>query len=123
MGGDLRVSDRLLAGLQFGFTEYRGRFGNDAGSFTLRAPMLTLYAGYDAGSWYAGATLGAGALDYRTTRTIALGPATRTETGATTGYQGVARLQGGYWFRNRGIQHGPFARFTYANIVGVRMPL
>ena len=99
VGGDMRVTDKLLAGIQFGYTEYKGDFGNGGGDFKLREPMMTFYAGYGEGPWYVGATLGAGYLDYSTDRTIALGATTRTESGDTTGYHTVGRLLGGYWFR------------------------
>jgi len=117
VGGDMRVTDRLLMGLQFAYTDYKGDFGNGTGDFTLREPMFTAYGGYGEGPWYVGLTLGAGALDYDTTRNIVLGPTTRTETGSTTGYQTVGRLLGGYWFKYQDWDHGPFLKVTYERIV------
>jgi outer membrane lipase/esterase len=117
VGGDMRVTNNLLAGIQFAYTDYKGDFGANGGDFRLHEPMLTLYAGYGQGPWYLGATLGAGALDYDTNRTIQLGPTTRTETGSTTGYHTVGRLLGGYWFKYQNWDHGPFAKLTYENIV------
>jgi len=117
VGGDMRVTNNMLAGIQFAYTDYKGDFGASGGDFKLREPMFTLYAGYGQGPWYLGATLGAGALDYDTNRTIALGPTTRTESGSTRGYHTVGRLLGGYWFRYQDWNHGPFAKLTYENIV------
>jgi len=117
VGGDVRLSDRMLAGLQFAYTEYKGNFGNGGGDFKLREPMMTVYAGYGEGPWYLGATLGLGHLDYSTNRTIALGAAVRTESGDTTGYHNVARLLGGYWFKYRDWDHGPFAKLTWEKVV------
>jgi outer membrane lipase/esterase len=117
VGGDYRVTDRILAGLQFSYSDYKGDFGNGAGDFTLREPMMTVYGGYGEGPWYVGATLSLGSLDYDTNRNIALGATTRTETGSTSGYHNVARLLGGYWFKYRDWNHGPFAKLTWEKIV------
>ena len=81
VGLDVRVTDKLLAGVQFGYSEYKGDYNNNGGDFKLREPTLTFYGGYGEGPWYVGATLGLGALDYSTNRSFALGAATRTETG------------------------------------------
>jgi outer membrane lipase/esterase len=117
VGGDIRLSDSMLAGIQFGYSEYKGDFGNGGGDFKLREPMLTAYAGYGQGPWYVGATLGAGHLDYSTNRSIALGPTVRSESGDTTGYHTVARLLGGYWFKYANWDHGPFAKLTWEKVV------
>jgi outer membrane lipase/esterase len=117
VGGDMKVTDRLLAGIQFAYTEDKGNFGNSSGDFKLREPMITFYGGYGEGPWYVGATLGSGSLDYSTTRNIELGATTRTESGSTRGYHNVGRLLGGYWFRYKDWDHGPFAKLTYEQIV------
>ncbi len=117
VGGDLRLSDHLLAGLQFGYTEYKGDFGNGGGDFKLREPMVTVYSGFGRGPWYAGATFGLGSLDYSTSRNIALGATTRTEAGTTKGYHNIVRLLGGYWFKYQNWDHGPFAKLTWERIV------
>ncbi|MCC7326992.1 MAG: autotransporter domain-containing protein [Burkholderiales bacterium] len=117
VGADMRVTDKMAAGVQFAYTDYNGDFGNGGGDFKLREPMLTAYGGYGEGPWYLGATLGLGALDYSTTRNIQLGATTRTESGDTSGYHVVGRLLGGYWFRYRDWDHGPFAKLTYNQIV------
>jgi len=117
VGGDVRITDKLLAGVQFGYSEYKADFENGGGNFKLREPMLTAYGGFGEGPWYVGATLGVGSLDISTNRSIVLGAATRTETGDTNGYHNVARLLGGYWFKYRDWNHGPFAKLTYEKIV------
>jgi len=117
VGGDMLVTDKILAGIQFGYSEYKGNFGNSGGDFKLREPMMTLYMGYGEGPWYLGGTVGVGSLDYSANRTIALGAAMRTESGDTTGYHNVARLLGGYWFRYGDWNHGPFAKLTWEKVV------
>src|SRR6185369_13811693 len=106
IGGDTKLSERLLAGLAF---------GDNGGGFKLNEASLTAYVGYGQGPWYVGATLGAGDLDYRNIhRTFALGGGTRTETGDTHGTSVTARVLGGYWFdTGSNWLHGPFARLTY----------
>jgi outer membrane lipase/esterase len=117
VGGDMLVTDKILAGIQFGYSEYKGDFGNGNGDFKLREPMFTLYAGMGEGPWYVGATLGVGSLDYSTTRNIQLGPVTRAESGDTKGYHNVARLLGGYWLHYKDWDHGPFAKLTWEKAV------
>jgi len=117
VGADMRVSGKMLAGIQFAYTEYKGDFGNNGGDFKLTEPTFTAYGGYGEGPWYVGATFGIGSLDYDTTRNIVLGAATRTETGTTKGYHLTGRLLGGYWLKYSNWDHGPFAKLTYEKIV------
>jgi outer membrane lipase/esterase len=118
VGGDMKVNDRLLAGLMFGYTENKGDFGGAGGGWTLRQPVITAYTGYGEGPWYVGATLGTGSLDYSdVSRNIQLGPAVRTETGQTRGYEYTGRLLGGYWFKYQDLLHGPYARMTYTKAI------
>ena len=118
VGGDVRLSDRLLAGLAFTYSEYKGDWSDSGGSFKLKEPMLTAYVGYGDGPWYVGGTLGAGNLDFNSIqRQIALGPVTRTENGSTSGWQTVARVLGGYWFKQGAWEHGPFGKLTWDKVV------
>ena len=114
-GGDMKLSDQLLAGIAFGYTEDKASFGNGAGGFKLNETTLTGYVGYGSGPWYVGATAGAGDLDFKDIRrSFALGASNRTESGNTNGTHMMARLLGGYWFNASGNWlHGPFARLTY----------
>jgi outer membrane lipase/esterase len=114
-GLDMKVSDQMLAGVAFGYTENKASFGDNGGGFKLDEATLTGYVGYGSGPWYVGASLGGGDLDFRDIRrTFSLGAASRTENGSTRGTHLMARLFGGYWF-NTGSSwiHGPFARLTY----------
>jgi len=117
VGGDMKLSDKMLAGVQFAYSDYKGDFGNGNGDFKLREPMFTGYVGYGEGPWYVGATLGAGSLDFSTTRNIQLGAAMRNESGDTRGWHSVGRLLGGYWFRYGNWDHGPFAKLTWEKVV------
>jgi outer membrane lipase/esterase len=114
VGGDAKITDRLLAGVQFGYAENRGDMGS--ASYKLTEPMGTVYVGYGDGPWYLAATAGAGSLDVSTNRNITLGTGTRTETGNTRGSQKVARVMGGYWFQAGGWTHGPAIRVTYQDV-------
>ncbi len=117
VGADMRVTDRMIAGLQFAYSEYKGDFGGNTGNFRVREPNFTAYVGYGEGPWYLGATLGLGSLDTDTTRYIQLGATTRSETGSANGYHNTVRLLGGYWFNYKELNHGPFAKLTYEKIV------
>lgn len=112
VGGDIKLSEHLLAGASAGFTDNKGDFGG--GGYDLMQTTATVYVGYGMGPWYAGATLGGGDLDYDDVhRDITLGTASRTETGSTRGYTVAGRLLGGYWFTYDEWLHGPTARYTY----------
>jgi outer membrane lipase/esterase len=114
VGGDMKLSDRMLTGIAFGYTEDKSSLGESNGGFKLNEATITGYVGYGEGPWYVGATLGAGDLDFRDIRrTITLGAATRTETGSTRGTHVMGRVLGGYWFNYGNWIHGPFVRLTY----------
>ena len=117
VGGDMRISEHLLVGGSFGYSENKGDFGGAGGGFKLRQPVATFYAGYGDGPWYAGVTLGAGSLDYSdVNRNIPLGAAMRNESGQTRGNEYTGRLIGGYWFKWQDVLHGPYARVAYTKV-------
>jgi outer membrane lipase/esterase len=118
VGGDMKVSDQVLAGIAFGYTQDKASLGNGSGGFTLNDASLTFYLGYGSGPWYLGATVGGGSLDYTNIRrTFALGPGSRTESSSTNGTQFMARVLGGYWFNTSSEWiNGPYGRLTYQNI-------
>jgi len=115
LGGDMKLSEHMLAGIAFGYSDDKASFGDNGGGFKLNEASLTAYVGYGQGPWYVGASVGAGDLDFRNIhRTFALGGGTRTETGDTHGTSVTARVLGGYWFDSgSNWLHGPFARLTY----------
>ncbi len=118
VGLDMKVSDNLLAGAMFGYTNEKGDFGGAGGGYTLKQPVGTLYGGYGDGPWYVGVTLGAGNLDYSdVSRVIPLGVALRTENSDARGYEYTGRLLGGYWFTSRDFMHGPYAQLQYTKAV------
>ena len=114
VGGDMKLSDRMLIGGQFGYSENKADYGSL--NVKLREPMGTFYVGYGEGPWYVGATVGAGGLDYTTARTIALGTGSRTENADANGWQFVGRLIGGYWFKYGNWIHGPTVKLTYQEV-------
>jgi len=117
-GGDVKLSEKLLVGGMFGYSENKGDFGGGAGNYKLKETSGTIYAGYGDGPWYIGGTIGAGDLEYSgINRNIQLGALTRTETGNANGWHFMASLLGGYWFQTSAdLQHGPFARVAYQDI-------
>ncbi len=114
-GGDMKLSDQLLAGVAFGYSEDKASYGNSSGGFKLNEASITGYVGYGSGPWYVGGSAGAGDLDFRDIRrSFPLGQGTRTESGDTRGTHLVGRVLGGYWFNLASNWiHGPFARLTY----------
>ena len=114
IGGDVKLSDRLLIGGAVGFTENKGDFGGDRGGYEMRETTGTFYAGYGEGNWYLGMRLGAGQLDYDDVhRNIELGATVRQERGETSGYHYFGSVVGGWWYGTPTLLHGPFAKLTY----------
>lgn len=118
VGGDMKVSDRILVGAMFGYTDDKGDFGGAGGGYTLKQAVGTVYAGYGDGPWYLGATLGAGSLNYSDiNRAIPLGLGVRTERAEANGYELTGRILGGYWFTMKDLLHGPYARLAWTKAV------
>ncbi|HSC97709.1 MAG TPA: autotransporter domain-containing protein [Casimicrobiaceae bacterium] len=116
-GGDMKVSERMLIGIAFSYSDNKGDFGATSGGYKLKETTGTIYAGYGEGPWYLGATLGAGDLDFSDVhRNIQLGALSRTESGETRGWQAMGSVLGGYWFTYNDWLHGPFARVSYQEI-------
>ena len=114
-GGDMKISDQMLAGVAFGYSEDKANYGNGAGGFKLNEATITGYVGYGSGPWYVGGSLGVADLDFRNIRrNITLGQGSREENGDTHGMHMIGRILGGYWFNTASNWiHGPFARLTY----------
>jgi len=116
-GGDIKVTEHLLIGGAFGYSDNDGDFGGGNGGFKLRETTGTAYVGYGDGPWYVGVTAGAGDLDFRDVhRNIPIGALTRTESGQTRGWHAMASALGGYWFTYGDWLHGPFARVAYQEV-------
>ena len=112
VGGDVRISDHLLAGAAAHFSKYKA--GYTGGSHKLEETSATVYAGWGQGPWYAGISALIGTLDYSdVSRSFDVGVAQRSEAGDTSGTHWGVRLHGGYWMRSGGINHGPFAKIVY----------
>ena len=117
LGGDMKLSDRWLAGIAFGYSEDKASLGDNGGGFKLNEATMTGYTTYADGPWYVGASIGGGDLDFRDIhRNILLGGGSRTESGTTRGTHLMARAFGGWWFNYAGWNHGPFARLTYEEV-------
>jgi outer membrane lipase/esterase len=118
VGGDIKLSEQLLVGAVFGYTENRGDFGGGNGNYKLKETSGTIYAGYGIGPWWFGATIGGGDLDYGgIRRDIQLGALTRTETADARGWHVFGSVLGGYWFTlNPDWQHSPFVRVAYQEV-------
>ena len=115
VGIDAKVSDALIIGGAFSWTENKGDFGN--GGYKLNEPSGTLYAGYGMGPWYVGGSLGVGDLDFKDVhRTFQLNALTRTESGDTRGTHLTGRVLGGYWFTYNNLLHGPIVKYTWQDI-------
>jgi outer membrane lipase/esterase len=112
VGGDLRLSQQLLAGAAVNFSTFKASYGG--GRHKLEETSATIYAGWGHGPWYAGATALVGVLDYSdVARTFDIGIAQRRESGDTSGTHWGVRLHGGYWLQAGSVTHGPFAKLVW----------
>jgi outer membrane lipase/esterase len=117
VGADMKVTQNLLVGVAFDYTEDKGDFGGGSGGYKLRETAMTAYAGYEINRFWVAGTLGAGNLDYKDIhRNIQLGALTRQETGDTTGSHIMYSALGGYWFTYTSLLHGPYARVAWQDI-------
>ncbi len=118
VGGDMKLSDKLLVGLQFGYSENKGDFDGNAGGYKLDEAMGTIYAGWGDGPWYLGGSAFAGDLDYRNIhRNIQILADNRVETASARGYHYGGGVLGGYWFNAGNWVHGPFASVEYQKVI------
>ncbi|MFI4902978.1 MAG: autotransporter domain-containing protein [Burkholderiales bacterium] len=118
VGADMKATDALLVGLQFGYTENKGDFAGGGGGYKLDETMGTLYAGWGNGPWWLGGELFAGDLDYRDVhRNIQILDENRVETADARGYHYGGRILGGYWFQYASLVHGPYASVAYQQAV------
>jgi uncharacterized protein with beta-barrel porin domain len=74
VGADMRLADKATVGIMFNYSENKSDYGG--AGFKLREPMGTVYGAWADGPWHLGASLGAGNLDFSTTRNATLGAAT-----------------------------------------------
>lgn len=116
-GWDKRLSDRSLVGLALGAGHSSADFSNNGGGFKVDHALLSVYGSYRPGQLYINALASYGALEFGSVdRDIPLGPATRTESGSTSGRLAMARLSGGY---DIGLGHwlvSPIAALTYQRV-------
>jgi outer membrane lipase/esterase len=112
VGGDLRVTDHLLAGAAVNFSEYKANYTN--GGHKLEETSATIYAGYGTGAWYVGTSILIGDLDYKDVRrTFDVGGFQRSEGADAGGSHWAVRVLGGYWLKAGNALHGPFAKLVY----------
>ncbi|MEO6967627.1 MAG: autotransporter domain-containing protein [Rhodanobacteraceae bacterium] len=117
LGTDVRASDRLSVGTAASFSHDDSNLGGN-GSFKLEELMTSVYAMLN---WQQGAYLGAigsaGSLHFHNIdRNIVLGPATRRESGSTTGSHIAFTLTGGWLFGSEAWRTGPYADLGYQRI-------
>jgi outer membrane lipase/esterase len=106
----------ITAGAAIGVHDIKGDLLG-SGDFNLSQPMITVFGATNLGAIYVGANAFAGDARYRNiNRNIVIGTATRIENSATTGALIGLGLNGGYWVRSGGWQHGPFGKLEYSNL-------
>ena len=115
LGGDMKLSERLLAGVAFGYSEDKVRFGDNGGGFKLDEAMITRTWATATGH---GMRARASAPAISITAISTAHPAGRRQPHRKrrrrTARNSSARVLGGYWFKaSSNWLHGPFVRLTY----------
>jgi len=112
-----RVTPELTVGVAgTGGTQHQNMTGQ-LRHFRTVSYLGSAFAQYARGAAYVSAAGGVGGLSYDDIeRSFAIGPATRTEQGSTKGSTISANLTAGYWFGDRSLRVGPFARGIYERV-------
>jgi outer membrane lipase/esterase len=117
VGADIHPSDALTAGLAFSAGQQRDDFAGNAGGFKLQDLLATGYVMWGWEQAYFGAIGSFGHLGYSDIhRNIPIGPATRFETGSTSGSHSAFALTGGWWINLGNWRTGPYADVSWQHI-------
>lgn len=107
VGVDTRLSPNLVVGAALGLSSVKPDFSVAGGNYKQEEQALALYAGYRRGPFHAAAVAAAGNIDYDTTRVVALGPASRSISGSTSGSNLSLGVLAGYDLSATELKHGP----------------
>jgi outer membrane lipase/esterase len=112
-----RVTPDLTVGIAAtGGTQHQTMNGQ-LSHFRTTSYNLSAFAQYVRGAAYISAAAGGGGLSFdNIERSFAIGPTTRTEEGSTKGSTISANVTAGYWFGERSLRVGPFARGIYERV-------
>jgi len=117
IGGDVKFTDAVTAGLAFGYSGNKTDFANSGGGFKLDETMLTAYGVVGLGAAYLGGAVSYGDLDFKNVnRNIVLGGGMRNESGNTEGSHRAVDLFGGYWMSAGDVKHGPGLGLTHQRV-------
>ena len=118
LGGDVQASNTVIVGAALGYSEATNDFGASGGGYKQRLTSIAAYGSWRTGSMsYLNAMASAGSIDYGTIRrNIALGIATRTETGSTSGSHSSFRIGGGMDMASGAWSYGPVANLTWQKV-------
>ncbi|HUA79103.1 MAG TPA: autotransporter domain-containing protein [Dyella sp.] len=116
IGGDVRASDAISAGVALGIGEHYADVSG-GGGYDLQAITGLGYLTWHSGGAYAGVYGDFGQSSFTdVNRVFMVGDYRTHESGKTDGsYLGMG-LHGGYWFDLGSLKTGPFANFEYQNI-------
>ena len=115
------VDDRLSAAVTLG-AEISGGTASESLNGQLRrfdtdAVMGSVFAQYVLGHAYVDEAAGYGGLNFHDIRRqFEIGPATRVESGDTSGRTSSASITGGYWFGSPTLRVGPVAELAYERV-------
>jgi outer membrane lipase/esterase len=115
VGVDYAFAPGLIAGFTFSGGTLTSALGT-YGSFTQDETSASLYAAYKAGPLWANAIGTYGHLDYNVNRNVPIGISIQNNTGATSGGNWSAALQGGYKFWTDSFTHGPVLGYVHQNV-------
>jgi outer membrane lipase/esterase len=117
IGADVHPADHMSAGMALTPGQHNDDFAGDAGGFKLQELLASGYVMWGWQQAYFGAIGSFGHLGYSDVyRNIPLGPATRHETGDTSGSHAAFTLTGGWWVDFDGWRTGPYADLGWQHI-------
>lgn len=117
IGADYRVNSALSFGVATTYSHQTADFAG-GGGFQNNEPMGSAWLRWASPDWYVSLLGSVGQLNFSgINRVINLGPATRIETGRTSGSHTGAELAGGYWFHfGDGMKTGPYVSFSHQRV-------
>jgi outer membrane lipase/esterase len=116
VGGDVKASDNISAGVGLGIGEHYADVSG-GGGYDLQAITALGYLTWHENGAYAGVYGDYGQASYtNVNRVFYIGNDRTNENGKTDGSYMGAGLHGGYWFDVASFKTGPFANFEYQDI-------
>lgn len=111
-----RVWGTLVGGFAIGLADNDFDLGGNAAKLKYRETILSAFGSSRMEDFYTDATLSYAIFDFDSTRNVALGPLTVSDSGSTKARQWGLKLGGGYNLKRGNLVHGPLAALSWEKV-------